>query len=275
MNPATVSSLLALNRRFYQDFGASFAATRRRLQPGVRRILQHIPGAGCWFDLGCGGGRLACQWIGEGRQGLYLGLDFSPVLLAEAQAAVSALPPTPGLEVRFELADLSQPGWATALEGHLPAGARWDGALAFAVLHHLPGWELRQRVMQQVHDLLPVGGRFIHSEWQFQHSPRLLGRRLPWSRLGLEETDLEEGDTLLDWRHALPGQPQKVGLRYVHLFSREELARLANESGFTILEEFESDGKEGRLALYQVWLRQGPEERNHRFAQINTESTLK
>ncbi len=127
--------------------------------------------------------------------------------------------------------------------------------LALAVLHHLPGAGLRRQVLGQVHELLGPGGWFIHSEWQFQNSARLMARRLPWDSIGLKEEDLEEGDTLLDWRHALPGQAEQAGLRYVHLFSRPELADLAAQSGFAIQQEFESDGEGGRLGLYQVWRR--------------------
>ncbi|HWR65068.1 MAG TPA: hypothetical protein VN364_03015, partial [Bellilinea sp.] len=65
------------------------------------------------------------------------------------------------------------------------------------------------------------------------------------------------GDTLLDWRYALPGQPEQVGLRYVHLFSREELAELAAQAGFAVESEFESDGEGGRLGLYQAWRKTG------------------
>jgi hypothetical protein len=101
--------------------------------------------------------------------------------------------------------------------------------------------------------LLKPGGLFIHSEWQFQNSPRLLARVQPWSVAGIDESELEEGDWLLDWRYRAGGGLEKPGLRYVHLFNREELAGLAAASGFEILTEFESDGKEGRLALYQVW----------------------
>jgi hypothetical protein len=64
---------------------------------------------------------------------------------------------------------------------------------------------------------------------------------------------LEAGDTLLDWRFALPGQPEQNGLRYVHLFERAELAELAAAAGFTVVDEFESDGEGGRLGLYQAW----------------------
>jgi hypothetical protein len=78
-------------------------------------------------------------------------------------------------------------------------------------------------------------------------------READGAALGLQNEDLEEGDTLLDWRRALPGQAEQAGLRYVHLFSRPELAGLAAQSGFAIEQEFESDGKGGRLGLYQVW----------------------
>ena len=57
--------------------------------------------------------------------------------------------------------------------------ACFDGVLCFAALHHLPGEELRARVAQQVRVLLPEGGLFIHSNWQFQHSPKLMARVQP------------------------------------------------------------------------------------------------
>jgi SAM-dependent methyltransferase len=158
--------------------------------------------------------------------------------------------PVPGLRIRFEAADLSIPGWEKAAQGQ-----PFDGVLAFAVLHHLPGAGLRLQVLGRVHDLLAPGGCFIHSEWQFQHSPKLMARRVPWDRLGLKEEDLEEGDTLLDWRHALVGQPEREGLRYVHLFSGPELATLAAQSGFVVEREYDSDGEGARLGLYQVWRR--------------------
>jgi tRNA (uracil-5-)-methyltransferase TRM9 len=252
MQATTAARLLSLNLQFYQTFGKAFAETRRRVQPGVRRALELIPPSGRWLDLGCGPGTLAVEWIRHAqvrRQGEYLGLDFSPQLLEEARQAVQGLS-QPGLQIHFQPADLSNPGWEKAV-----AGQPFDGVLAFAVLHHLPGANLRRQVLRQVHELLSPGGCFIHSEWQFQHSPKLMARRLPWDRIGLKEEDLEEGDTLLDWRHALVGQAERAGLRYVHLFSRPELADLAAQSGFVIEREYDSDGEGGRLGLYQVWRR--------------------
>ena len=248
MLPATQTTLLELNRRFYQAFGPAFAATRRRIQPGVRAVLGRIPDGGRWVDLGCGSGALAVEWAQVFSAGGYLGLDFSAALLAEARQALAGVDVPPGLEIRFAQADLAGAAWAEPLAGQV-----FDGALAFAVLHHLPGAELRRRALHKVRGLLPAGGRFIHSNWQFQHSPKLMARRQPWALAGLSDADVEPGDTLLDWRYALPGQPEQTGLRYVHLFSREELASLAAETGFDVEETFESDGEGGRLGLYQAW----------------------
>lgn len=245
MNPATIALLLDLNRRFYSDFGPAFAATRRRVQPGVLRAAGLLPRAGGWLDLGCGSAELARVLAQSGFRGRYLGLDSSAELLAAAPADRAE---HPGFSAAFQQADLAQPGWSAGL----PAGA-WQIITSFAVLHHLPGVELRQQMLRQARRLLAEDGRLVHSVWQFQHSPRLLDRRQPWERLGIRAADVEEGDTLLDWRYALPGQPEQVGLRYVHLFTPGELAALAAACGFEIVEEFESDGAGGRLGLYQVW----------------------
>lgn len=251
MQASTAARLLSLNRQFYQTFGRAFAETRRRIQPGIKRVLEEIiPDSGKWLDLGCGSGALAVEWARHGlvrRQGEYLGVDFSAQLLEEARLAVRGVT-VEGMQIHFLLADLSDPSWEKQVTGQ-----RFDGVLAFAVLHHLPGADLRRQLLHQVHDLLAPGGCFIHSEWQFQHSARLMGRRLPWEKIGLRDEDLEEGDTLLDWRHTLPGQAEQTGLRYVHLFSRSELADLAVQSGFLVEQEFESDGEGARLGLYQVW----------------------
>ncbi len=249
MQSATISFLLDLNRQFYQTFGRAFAATRRRIQPGVRRVLAELGslGPGDYLDLGCGSGSLAAAWMESGPPGSYTGLDFSPELLDEARLAVAGLE-RDDLRLRFLPADLSDPGWAAPL-----AEERFDAVLAFAALHHIPSHELRVSILHQVRELLKPGGAFIHSEWQFQNNPRLLERILPWERVGLDDANLEPGDTLLDWRYTLPEQPEQVGLRYVHLFDRAELIMLAHETGFEVVEEFELDGQGGRMGLYQRW----------------------
>ena len=259
MDPRIADLLTEINRKFYSDFGGSFAATRRRVQPGVLRVLKSLPDSpgDRWLDLGCGSGALAAAWLRSGRRSGYLGLDFSPTLLNEASQEVAEArsqrlvseQDTPVPEIAFGLADLTAPNWADDL------GPGFTGMLAFAVLHHLPGHSQRVEFARRARELLQPGGHFYFSVWQFQHSEKLMARRLPWSTVGLREEDLEPGDTLLDWRAPDTGAKEAHVLRYVHLFTPETLAELARESGFHPVAEFESDGRGGKLALYQQWSR--------------------
>jgi tRNA (uracil-5-)-methyltransferase TRM9 len=244
MQPETIRRLCEINARFYQEYAAPFSATRQRLQPGVQRILSRIPGDAAILDLGCGNGEFWRGLAQSGFRGSYLGLDFSPQLLDIArensakQAQVSKNAPI------FQRADLATADWAENLSG---GAGSFTLILAFAVLHHIPSAMLRKNVIQDVRRLLNPNGRFIHSEWQFLNSARLCERIQAWAAAGLSESDVEEGDYLLDWRR------EGRGLRYVHHFSTVELAEMAQECGFTIQDQFSSDGEGGRLGLYQIW----------------------
>src|SRR5512146_231927 len=113
MDPTTIQALLSINRRFYEQFGAEFAQTRQRIQNGVRRVLDSLPDAGAWLDLGCGSGALAAAWLERGRASTYLGVAFSAALLKEASAALP-----PGADtVAFRQANLADPAWADGLVG--------------------------------------------------------------------------------------------------------------------------------------------------------------
>lgn len=247
MNPDVVQRLVEINRQFYDQFGEAFAETRRRIQAGVRRAASSLPDreGGSWLDLGCGSGALAVEWLRYKRRSAYLGLDFSGPLLQEAARVVAGL--TGADRIHFAPADLSAGDWSAGLSGP------FDGALCFAVLHHMPSDALRARLVRQVGGLLAPGGRMVVSVWQFHHSPKLAARVLPWETVGLSEDQLEPGDTLLDWRHMLPAQAGRVGLRYVHRFTPESLADLGARAGFSLVDQFESDGQSGNLGLYQVW----------------------
>lgn len=239
MNSETAQTLIELNRRFYEGFAADFSATRQRLQPGVQRLLPRLLGAGRILDLGCGNGELARQLGLNGYSGSYLGLDFSAGLLEQARQQTSL-----AKTFRFQQVDLTSPKWAAGL---LPAS--YDLALAFAVFHHLPGADLRGKILRDLAGLLTTGGLLVHSNWQFLNSKRLRQRIQPWSLAGILEDQLDPDDYLLDWRRG------GAGLRYVHHFSSAELAALAQASSFTQVETFSSDGQEGSLALYQIWQR--------------------
>jgi SAM-dependent methyltransferase len=239
MKSQTVAQLLALNKQFYQTFGHEFSSTRMRLQPGVLRVLDGLAGDETILDLGCGNGEMVRELMRRGHRGQYTGVDFSPALLEIARHGWEDAPAT------FIRADLASPDWDKKVTVSLTQP--FDLVTAFATLHHIPGQEMRLNIMNKVHALLRPGGRFIHSEWQFMKSEKLKERIQPWEDAGLSPEDVEDGDTLLDWRSG--GR----GLRYVHLFSEADLETLAAASQFRIRQTFNSDGKNGLLGLYQVW----------------------
>ena len=248
MNAQVIDQLININREFYQTFAKSFSATRHQIQPGVKKILIDIPYRSNWIDLGCGNGTLSLEWAKQGRSGEYYGLDFSQDLLSEAHTALLTRTLPESLKILFFQADITQAGW----QEKIPA-SDWNGVLAFAVLHHIPGQEVRMKILTSIHQILPLGGKFIFSVWQIQHSPRLMKRCMDWAQVGLSNQEVDAGDTLLDWRAELNGKSKSVGLRYVHIFTLEELQTLADQTGFTIRDCFESDGKEGNLSLYEIW----------------------
>lgn len=244
MNPAIADQLIALNRQFYQDFGGSFASTRKRIQPGVRKILKTVISDGIWMDMGCGSGSFAVAWREQLFDGTYIGVDFSAALLQEAAAAV-AVNGVPPKNIRFLQADLTKNEWLQIFRDQ-----PFDGVVSFATLHHIPGEELQRQFLQQALTLLKPGKPFVLSVWQFQNSEKMLKRVIPWNQFGIDEADVDPGDVMLDWRADESSHAGRRGYRYVHLFTSARLRALAEETGFSITDEFTSDGAGGDLALY-------------------------
>jgi tRNA (uracil-5-)-methyltransferase TRM9 len=243
-----VRRLTEINLHFYQAFAHQFSATRGHLQPGVRRIIDQLPVELKVIDLGCGNGELGSNLAGSGRHGLYVGLDSSNALLEIAAKRNSVyllrerVVESEHFRMIFLQTELTEPNW-----GDKVPNPPYNFVLAFAVLHHLPGQNIRHQTLRQVRQLLIPGGTFIHSEWQFLNSPRLTARILPWETAGLTENQVDSGDYLLDWRQG------GYGIRYVHHFDESELYELAHDSGFEVESSFLSDGESGKLGLYQVW----------------------
>jgi SAM-dependent methyltransferase len=236
MNSVTAQRLIELNREFYSRFGDSFSATRQRLQPGVNQILETIHVDDSTLDLGCGNGHFLHELIRRGNKAPLLGVDFSLPLLRNAEST---------LGVEFREADLTQ---LSVISDQLSVTGHWSLITLFATLHHIPSDEIRLDIFRTVKKLLKPGGKFILSNWQFLNSEKLKARIQPWSRVGLADEDVDEGDYLLDWRSG--GE----GLRYAHQFSVEELLGLCKQAEMSLSESFLSDGENGRLGLYQVWL---------------------
>jgi len=147
--------LIALNRKFYTDFGEAFSATRRRIQPGVRRILNSLDEDETILDLGCGNGELARALARDGHRGAYLGLDFSLPLLADAESVPE------GFAAEFREADLTK---LSAISSQLSAIRPW--LLITSLLHFIIFHRRRYALMfskLSTNYLLTVGGLFTQT----------------------------------------------------------------------------------------------------------------
>src|SRR5688572_18068718 len=156
MDSSTAGRLIDLNRDFYNRFGHSFSATRKRLQPGVRRLLEMLRGDESILDLGCGNGELARELAKRGHRGEYLGVDFSLPLLRDAASQPERVTGT--VSARFVEVDLTQ---LAVISDQFSDS--WSLVTAFAALHHIPSNELRLKILKEVRKLLKPDGKFIHS----------------------------------------------------------------------------------------------------------------
>jgi len=269
MDSATAQKLAALNRQFYADHALAFAHRRATPQPGIIRILDRLPPNASVLEIGCGDGKVARALMAHPNVIAYLGLDLDPTLLARARAGMRDPTPTPplprlqntqtgegvpspvgafpdgaqaGLGWGFALADLTSHNWHTSLPP-----TSFTAILAFSVFHHLPGAATRARVLRTLAGHLAPSGFIAMSNWQFNRSERLQKRLIPWSTLGLTESDLEPDDYLLAWE-----RNAQRGLRYVHLLAEPEARQMAEAAGLTVTEIFQSDGLTHNLADYVI-----------------------
>jgi SAM-dependent methyltransferase len=248
MQPDLERRLADLMREFYDTHAEDFSATRPRLPPGVGRLLDRIPAGSRVLEVGCGDGKVGRRLAERGAH--YLGLDGSAAMVNRAKRLtekwkVESRLATFHFPLSFSVADLLDEHWPDIIARQV-----FDWALAFAVLHHLPGFATRARVVRALAERLPSGGMLAMSNWQLTRSERLRERIVPWSVWGLSEAAVEPNDFLLTWERG-----ERRGLRYVHVLAEAEAHQLAGEAGLTVTEVFSADGAGGNLAEYVVMRR--------------------
>ncbi len=232
MDAELVKRLLNLNRDLYSRFARDFSETRGVERTNIEPLAPYLKNGAKALDVGCGNGRLAERLGGAGYVLDYVGVDASTVLIEIARAREFQ-----NVAAEFRVVDITVPGWAETLP------APFDLAIALAVLHHVPSFEMRCRVLRDLHGLLKPGAVLVMSNWQFTHSERLRKKMVSWQRLGIDERELEEGDALLDWKRG------GTGYRYVHLLTEPEVESLVEQSRFQVIEQFYADAN---LNLWSV-----------------------
>ncbi len=233
MDTEIVKRLIELNKSFYSQFAKEFSETRSSGKINLGHILPYLKEGGNLLDLGCGNGRLAQRLDRERLHLTFLGIDAAPELL---EIAIRQDKRLKNIQSRFLVRDLTTSGWNTDLQN-------FDLAIALAVLHHIPSFDLRVQVLSDIHATLKPKGTLLMTNWKFDENERLRRKVVPWSTVGIDERALEPGDALIAWKRG------GTGYRYVHLIAPDEVERLASEAGWKIEKQFYADAG---LNLYSV-----------------------
>jgi SAM-dependent methyltransferase len=122
---------------------------------------------------------------------------------------------------------------------------KYDLVVLFGVIHHIPSFELRKKIITEMSATTRVGGLMIISFWQFMETP--LAKRIIAPKLvGIEPKDLEEHDFILDWKRGASAY------RYCHFTDPNEVAQLTNSPQLTQITDFHADGQGNRGNLYNI-----------------------
>lgn len=242
MNQSTVDSLNQLNHHFYLQTIVNFDRTRRVLWPGwdeLEKYFHTLKRPIHILDVGCGNGRFI-DWLQQRfrvEEFFYLGIDANEQLLEKAQQRYSSE------SISFQHHDLLVQEFPDA-NSFQP-----DVIVLFGVLHHIPSYERRIKLLSQLSEKLSPQGYLIVSLWQFLTQPRLQRIIHPWSKqTHIDQSQLEEGDYLLGWNAGVSA------LRYCHSFSESEIEQLkADLSPLQCVKAWEADGRNGRTNQYLIW----------------------
>jgi tRNA (uracil-5-)-methyltransferase TRM9 len=222
MNKQTEKELLRMVQKNYEEIADQYNETRKKnlfpLWNELIKIMKGIADGDRVLDVGCGNGRLLEAFIGKDIK--YLGVDNSEKLLDHARANYPAN--------KFMKADILDLGTVPEYE--------FDHVVSVAVLHHLPGRELRLKALRQLYNKTKKGGQVVVTVWNlWQHEKygKLIWRF--WLLKLIRKNKMDFGDILWDWKSA---EGERVSQRYYHAYNRIELFFLCRKAGFKKIKIF-------------------------------------
>ncbi|PWL78936.1 MAG: class I SAM-dependent methyltransferase [Coriobacteriia bacterium] len=245
MDFKTAHTLNALTSDFYGRCAASFAQTRTRPWHGWERCINAIPDALAKpelsvLDLGCGTLRFEGFLRANTRARLNIyGVDACPQLLAKDH------------DVHFIDMDIVSRLWDGTFRSCLHDVPECEMICAFGLMHHIPGTQARQALLDAMVEKTKPQGYLLISFWQFERDARLARKAARATHLALEcypDLQLDENDWLLGW------QDEPDVLRYCHSFTEAEIDAFVSHIAdrVQLIDRFNADGPNDDLNCYLV-----------------------
>lgn len=196
----------------YNTIADEWHQTRQEFWPEIAdTIKQNISGNENIIDVGCGNGRLL-KILSSYPDIKYFGIDPSEKLIDYAREDFP--------DNKFEICDGI----------NIPAkNEEYDICFSIAVMHHLPT-SLVAEWLSEIHRVLKPDAKFICTLWDLENS-----KSYPL---------LQNGDGLLPFR-------AHKDIRYVHAYTKQEIKKYFNESGFEILsmQNIKRESGEGNIVI--------------------------
>lgn len=196
----------------YNRIAELFSSTRDYVWNDLKPFAHFVEDGDTVLDVGCGNGRL--YQLFKENQVSYLGLDQSEKLVSLARETYP--------NGRFFVADMTR----------MPIkDASIDVIFAVASFHHLTTRRERVLAFREIKRVLKRGGTIILLNWHLYSD---------WAR-GKGFIGNEHGDFNIPWRDA---KKNIIGNRYYHGFTPDEIVRLAENTGFEVVNQFFSKSGE-------------------------------
>lgn len=233
MDKKTIDKLNQLNKGFYLKTQEYFNRSRQFYWQGFKKLLPYLSTGKAGLqgsslqvlDVGCGNGRFGKFLMESGKKIEYTGIDNNQYLLDKAKIFLP--------DAKLINQDLLEP---------IKLDQKFDLIGVYGVMHHIPGFDNRLKILEQLKQFLNKNGLLIVNFWQFNNVKRM--KKKVVKSHGYE--NLEKNDYILSWKMGVEA------LRFCHFTDESELSKIVKGLKMKKMAEFVADGKEKKGNKYLV-----------------------
>lgn len=220
MNKETQKNLLDIAKKNYEEIAEDFNKTRKKyLWPELLKLADAVKNGDSVFDAGCGNGRLLEAF--KDKKISYVGVDSSEKLIKLAREKYQFL----NYELRiknyeFLIGDI--------LNIKNVSDKNFDYIFCIAVLHHVPGEDLRLKALENLKEKLADNGKIILTVWNLWSQKKFRKFIFKFAFLKLI------GKNKMDFGDILFSGFNQMSQRYYHAFRMNELRKIIKKADLNI-----------------------------------------